>query len=57
MLGGKRRKEFDHTSEGGAWAAESVSDGKDWKPAKEHASNRDKSVKDQTPPRRRVLGL
>ncbi len=53
----KRRKEFDHTSEGGAWAAEATSDGKSYKAAKEHASNRSDEQKAETPPRRRILGL
>ncbi len=52
-----RREEFDHTSEGSAWAAEFVSDGEGWRKAQEHASNRSDKVKDEKPPRRRILGL
>jgi hypothetical protein len=36
----KRRDEFDFTSEGGAFSAESVSTGKGWKPAKKHWTSR-----------------
>ncbi len=57
MKYGKRREEFDHTSEGGAWSAEATSDGKRWRKANEHADNRSEQQKDETPPRRRILGL
>lgn len=57
MAWSKRREEFDHTSQGGAWSAESVSDGKDWRNAKEHASNRSDAEKEAKPPTRRLFGL
>lgn len=57
MAWGKRREDFDHKSQGGAWAAEGVSDGKDWQPAKEHASNRSEEEKNSSPKPRRIFGL
>lgn len=57
MASSKRREEFDHTSEGGAWSAESVSDGKGWRKAQEHASNRSDAEKEAKPPVRRLFGL
>ena len=52
-----RRDEFDHTSEGGAWSAESTSNGEKWEPAKPHPSNRTDKEKAEKPPIRRIFGL
>ena len=52
-----RREEFDHTSQGGAWSAEGVSNGKGFTPAKEHASNRSDKEKSEAPKPRRIFGL
>jgi hypothetical protein len=53
----QRRKEFDHTSQGGAWAAEGVSNGRGFTPAKEHPSNRSDKEKSEAPKPRRIFGL
>lgn len=52
----KRREEFDHTSQGSAWAAEAVTDGEKWVPAKEHPSNVEKA-KGKAGTVRKLFGL
>ena len=53
----QRREEFDHTSQGGAWSPEGVSNGKGFTPAREHPSNRSDEEKNQAPKPRRIFGL
>ena len=57
MAWGKRREEFDHTSQGSAWEREGVSNGDGYDKAREHASNRTDEDKAGKQPARRLFGL